>query len=392
MRGITHNVDVSQYGVAVYINVFGTWWTKPSWAVPMTPINSDGTFVTHIVTGGQDACAQEVAAYVVPLGYAVPLGTGQSSIPHEIETNSIAKLVANKTQSEKPILFSGRSWIPKDTSTCVWGPGPNYFTRTNAAVDSQGRLHLQVSYTNGVWRCAEVMLTNSLGYGTYRVYLDNDISNIPPQLVFGFFTWSDDSEYTHREIDVEFSNGNVIGWPDSWQYVVQPYGLAGHRFRFPEPSNMTNSTHSFAWVPGKVWFASYARHVPDCKTFIIQVSKDLSGWSEAARVNVTNPTNVIVTVQTTNSPYQFYRAVQTLPSGVPAPLQTIAMTDGVPPAGKEGVHINLWLDSGHAPDGTTNELYEIIVSKFEFLPVVRPQLKIVGVSEQATQVLLQYGP
>ncbi len=67
--------------VAVYINVHGGWWTKPFWAWPLTTIRLDGTWAAQIETAGLDAEASQVAAYLVPSDYHVPLARGESSLP-----------------------------------------------------------------------------------------------------------------------------------------------------------------------------------------------------------------------------------------------------------------------------------------------------------------------
>src|SRR6478736_1205781 len=99
----------------------------------------------------------------------------------------------------KTITFAGRSWKVKIASTQV-GPGPNYFSDStnNVWVDSTGRLHLRVAKTKGRWYCAEVVLNATLGYGTYRFYLDNAVDALDPNVVLGIFTWSDDPIYNNR--------------------------------------------------------------------------------------------------------------------------------------------------------------------------------------------------
>jgi hypothetical protein len=77
--------------------------------------------------------------------------------------------------------------------------------------------------------------------------------------------------------------------------------------------------------------------------------------------------------------------------GDPAPFRTAVITSGVPPSGNETVHLNLWLASGAAPSGSSS-LYQAIISRFEFIPIVRPCLKVTGVTATATQLLLQYTP
>ena len=59
--------------VSAYIEVNGTWWVKPYFAWPLTPIENNGTFDFDYTTGGIDQLAQKINAYVVTKDY-VPQG------------------------------------------------------------------------------------------------------------------------------------------------------------------------------------------------------------------------------------------------------------------------------------------------------------------------------
>lgn len=43
------------------------WWEKPLAVAPLTYVECDGTFNTNIVTGGDDASADEIVAFVISL-------------------------------------------------------------------------------------------------------------------------------------------------------------------------------------------------------------------------------------------------------------------------------------------------------------------------------------
>jgi hypothetical protein len=214
--------------------------------------------------------------------------------------------------SVRTVSFSGYSWAVKSSSDVV-GPGPNRFSDSARAVwvDTAGQLHLRMTHNSGGWSCAEVTLTRSLGYGTYRFSVASPIEALDPNVVLGLFTWSDDPAYSNREIDVEFAR-----WADPFdltnaQYVVQPADRAGHLSRFAEPALLEPSIHSFSWGPARVSFASAAG------------------------------------------------------SGQPIAAWTYAAAD-VPRPGGEHVHINLWLDKGLAP--TNGAEVEVVLSRFSFTP------------------------
>lgn len=105
-------------------------------------------------------------------------------------------------QYTRSIQFSGYAWRVKRHTTPV-GPGPNLFSDSecNVWVDARGRLHLKITHGGSRWECAEVICTRSLGYGTYRFYLDSEVHDLDPKVVLGLFTWSDTRDFGYREID-----------------------------------------------------------------------------------------------------------------------------------------------------------------------------------------------
>src|SRR5437899_12730081 len=72
VRGVVHDVDVTTHDILLIIDVFGTLWTKPTFANPRTPIQSDDSFAANFITGGQDICAQRILAYVVSVNFPAP--------------------------------------------------------------------------------------------------------------------------------------------------------------------------------------------------------------------------------------------------------------------------------------------------------------------------------
>jgi hypothetical protein len=214
------------------------------------------------------------------------------------------------------LQFSGYDWIVKSSDRRV-GPGPNYFADSgdNVSVDVQGRLHLRLTQRAGRWYCAEVISTQSFGYGTYRFYLDTTIDNLDPQVVLGMFTWNDDPAYSHREIDIEISRWGQANNKNG-QFVVQPYTRAQNIVRFQIPSGLRSSIHFFTWKPNDI------------------LCQSLKG-------RYTTPLEPSLIIQQHN------------------------FTQNIPQAGGENARINLWLLAGHPPADTKEA--EVILSKFEFV-------------------------
>jgi len=91
LRGHVTGVDPTRYRLAVFIYV-GEWWTKPTFAQPLTPLGLDGTWVCDVTTGVNDVLATRIAAFLVPVGYSPPLLSGAATLPPELGDNAIASL------------------------------------------------------------------------------------------------------------------------------------------------------------------------------------------------------------------------------------------------------------------------------------------------------------
>jgi hypothetical protein len=311
LRGRILHVLPSAYKVAGYILVNGSYYTKPTWSSPLTSIAADGNWVMDITTGGIDETATRICAFLVPNGYNPPLAGGTTSLPQELYQNAVAVMEVVRTASEvyRVVRFANYDWRVKVSTTPV-GPGPNIFSDSAETlwIDSQGFLHLKIRSEGRTWKCSEVILQKSLGYGTYTFYVKGQLDLNDKHSVLGLFTWDDDPAQNHREIDVEISKWS-LEVNDNSQFVVQPWDTAGnrHRFTLQTPSAETISAHSFDWSGGSIFFQSL------CDSTLVEP------W---------NYTNV---------------------GGIPAP-------------GNENARINLWLYNGSSPA----QEVEVIVTNFTF--------------------------
>lgn len=312
-------ITPAEYAVAVYIFVEG-WWTKPTFAEPLTSIAADGAWAADVVTGGADQNATRLAAFLLPAGYAPPLLDGQAQLPQELLDHAVAQQIVERPDpAVRTLTFSGRTWTVKRSEALV-GPGPNYFSDRpeDVWVDAQGRLHLRITERDGRWVCTEIVTTEALGLGTYSFALASRVDQLDPNVVLGLFTWDGAAPaHNYREIDIEFSRWGEVASANA-QYVVQPWDHAGNRERFALTLDDAGSTHHFTWRAAEVLFASY-------------------------------------------------RGL-TLPPDPGAPLATWSYTGAdIPPAGAENARINLWLMDGAPPSDA--QPVEVIVAAFAFTPV-----------------------
>ncbi len=185
-------------------------------------------------------------------------------------------------------------------------------------VDAQGRLHLKITREGSRWLCAEVIHTQSLGYGTYRFYLESEVHALDPRVVLGLFTWSNNAQYGYREIDIEFARFQGASGPNGY-YTIRPHDSGNPQRAFWWLANTPRSLHWFRWEPGRITFQSLRGH----------------------RVDTPRTGDLVAEWVYTGS--------------------------FVPPPGDETPRINLWLLNGQPP--TDGREVEVIISRFEFIPL-----------------------
>jgi hypothetical protein len=294
--------------LVLYAKTDGRWGLCHQSGQPFTNIGSDGRWKASVHLGIQ------YAALLVDPTYNPPEQT--ESLP--AVGNRVVALAIVDGAGPAPVLpsptivnFSGYEWTT--SAGPIFRAGSrNFFDPANAWTDERGALHLRISGSPGKWAGAEVKLTRSLGYGTYRFQV-RDVSQLEPSALVTLIAWDGvGTESTRRELDVELG---LWGNPDNTNvnYVVQPYFVPANIFAFRLPSGVY--THSFRWEPGQVTFSTVAG----------------SGNSVDGRV-----------------------------------ISQHVFTSGVPPPGGQTVRIALYVfHQGHVPLKSENE---VIIDKFEYLP------------------------
>jgi len=164
------------------------------------------------------------------------------------------------------VTFAGRKWDVK-WGLEPMGPGPNMFSRLydDVWVDEHGWLHLTIAEHDGVWYSSEVIGQDNLGYGTYTWTIQADPMSFSENVVFGLFTWDNNTFYTdgNSEVDIEFAK-----WGDSTSttpttFSVQPVAFGGYfaeRTRereIAEDDLRGVTTHTFTWTDTLITWASY---------------------------------------------------------------------------------------------------------------------------------------
>ena len=331
LKGYVIGADPAKQALAVFIYVPGFGWVnKPFCAPVLVPIQPDGSWSANITTGGSgDTTATRIAALLVNTNYNVGCVLGTPTLSTNIYSQAIAKaIVTRPSPGVKFVNFSGYDWWIKAPIGSV-GPGPNYFSdaTNNVSVDTNGWLHLRVTHRTNAWQCAEIVSARTFGQGNYRFEVNSPIDGLNQNVTLGMFTWSDDTNFTDREIDVEGGRWSDPSDANNAQFVVQPFDGVNHLLRYRVPPGLADTTHLFIWETNRIrWQAQ------------------TNGFSAVG-------TNVFAS-------YTF---------------TTVA---DIPPSGDENVRLNLWLVNG-TPPSDNNEV-EVVIKSFNFVPLSAPPSAVMG--------------
>lgn len=243
------------------------------------------------------------------------------------------------------VRFSGYDWTVKIHETSMWGPGPNFFSgdERDIFLDEKGFLHLRIDRRNDKWMSTEVVADQFTGYGTYRWTIEGNPDAFPENVVLGLFTWDNNTfaQEANSEVDIEFSKWGNAAQARTLQYGVQPINFGPYYperdFKPEYRSGDINgiSTHEFTWTDTLISWRSYKGDQAR-EEFMI------GSWT----FNRNNPARV------KNEGGNASRAII-----IPAPGTTTS------------ARINFWILTGMAPGPTNNLPLEIIIRKFEYIPL-----------------------
>lgn len=243
VSGVADVSSPDQYRVVLWART-NIWYIQPTTADPYTVIRSDGTWSNYTNPW------ERIVALLVDSTY-VPTPTREyhpASDPGVVGWDEYPEKAPDRV-----IDWSGYSWRVK-TGDLV-GPGPNWFSddTANVRVDPGDRLHLKLDYRDTRWYCAEIVLSQSLGYGRYTFRLDTRVDSLDYNTIFAGFIY----ETVDREFDLEFSQR--LADPFNAQYVVQPWYTSGNIVFYDMPSD-SQTSHTFEWRPDRIVFESWRGH------------------------------------------------------------------------------------------------------------------------------------
>jgi hypothetical protein len=227
----------------------GPWWVQPWPDKPFIPIQGDSTWSTPTHLG------YEYAALLVDPGYHPPptMDVAPTRGGSVVALNIVKGVGTLPPFITKPLHFSGYDWTVR-TNSAVRGGLNNLYDADNAWTDSSGAMHLRIKKKPEAWTCAHVILTRSLGYGTY-IFVVRDTSRLAPAAVLSMHTfdpWGGDQHY--REWDVEIGRWGDAANKNNAQYGIQPFYVPGNVAQFAEPPGTL--THTMLWESGRASFST----------------------------------------------------------------------------------------------------------------------------------------
>lgn len=285
----------------------GPWWVQPWPDHALIPIRADSTWSTETHLGFEYAALLVDADYhPLPTMDVVPTSGGAVSLVKVVKGTGTPTLAPTK-----PLRFSGYDWEVRTIASDRGGLN-NLYDPDNAWTDPSGGLHLQIKKRGGRWRCAEMVLNRSLGYGTYKLTI-RDASQLEPAAVFSMITWDQAGDQNYREMDVEVSRWGDSSNKSNTQYVIQPFYVPGNTFTFVAPAGTL--THVLRWESGVANF------------------KTLRGAPEAAGTHAV-------------SEHEF--------------------TSGIPSPGQARVHLIFYVIA--SDKNPLQKDSEVVIDKFEYVP------------------------
>jgi len=219
----------------------GVWWVQPFAEKPFTEIHADSSWKSMTHPG------IAYAALLVDGRYRPPL-TANSLPERGGPIRALATVKGAPPSAPAPTLqFSGYQWEVREMFADRGG-STKLYDPANAWTDKNGFLHLRVSKELDHWVSADLRLSRSLGYGSYR-FVVQDVSHLEPAAVLAMFTWDDQGP--SREMDIEISRW---GKPETknGQFIVQPWIVPQNTVRFDTPAGTL--TYWMNWQPGRVEF------------------------------------------------------------------------------------------------------------------------------------------
>ena len=193
---------------------------------------------------------------VLSAAAAILLGTAGAAVASNNLVYQVKDIKAAKAYKAPRIInFGGFLWKVRDTAGDYEEPSDGAWSDSanNVSVDSAGALHLGVTVVDGKRVSAEIDSLTPFSYGTYKWKIKLAPAQLDRYTVLGLYTYAKPTNGAFNEIDIEhgkfFDPSNVPS-----QFVVQPYQVHGHLYRYKVPPATVERIEQFDWEPNGITF------------------------------------------------------------------------------------------------------------------------------------------
>jgi hypothetical protein len=195
-------------------------------------------------------------------------------------------------------------------------PGHNDWNPNNVFVDTNGFLHLKITYNtnSGNWDCAGLYTTSRLRFGTYQWEVEGRLDQLDRYVVLGLFPYAGPPGL--NEIDIEYTRWGKAANHDCWWTIYPNSGTTVARNNASFNLSETYTTSRLTWSSSGVHYWHMGGFQP-----IGTIANLFAEWNCASS----------------------------------SPAQNI-------PQQAMPLHMNLWLYQGHAP--ANGQSVEVIIHDF----------------------------
>jgi len=191
---------------------------------------------------------QVTSGVVAPVdGHQVDATNVSTAIPYRVGDDVQPEVFTPLTVDS--FSWSGSTWTVKHGDNIP--PQNNDWSRSSVALGDQGSLRMRVAPdSEGSWKAAEIVKTESVGYGTYSFTTTSSVIPTNINSVLGLFTYAVDSvNEGYEEIDIEYAQwGSPSYGPGSWSvHKPSPHYVQSYNLTYTGPL-----VHTFLWEPNSI--------------------------------------------------------------------------------------------------------------------------------------------
>jgi hypothetical protein len=210
------------------------WWVQPFVTGSRTEIAADGSWKAKIHLGTKYAAVlTKDDSKPLPFLDALPI-VGRNVRALIVVEGIKGNGLLPEESSEPTLHFSGLEWRVR-TIPGSYASKTNDYTATNAFVDKAGALHLRISHGAHGWICSEIHTIRSLGYGNYRMAVE-DTNRLEPAAMlsaYNYFEQTPDGD--HKELAIHFTRRGVASNTNG-EFTIQPSFVPVNFHHFNVPS------------------------------------------------------------------------------------------------------------------------------------------------------------